>query len=246
MEQLQKDKNYSAYLVRLIGNDLSNYKTKEELVQFINNINRSINSSEVINYVQNNGLIFDYQEYNNGISKLLEQYDRMHDFKTNKTFGSSNSNLSNYKFIPITKLSIDNVSKELIEKVNYLIVNPTINPNDYMVDIDTQVFINVKDNVLYDVEKDNNNSYQLVSKNKNNTNNTNNTSVNSEIDFSKNLENTILMEQNVELTNNDSKFKTLIDKLTPVLNNGFVNTLLLTIISAASGIFLAILLLMKR
>ena len=239
MEQLQRDKDYSAYLVRLVGNELNSNKTKEELTQFINNINKSINSDAVIKYVSDNNLKFSYQEYSNGINKLLEQFDRMHDFKVNKTFGSNVIVSGNYKFIPITKLSIENVSQDLIEKVNYLIVNPKINPNEYQVDIDTQTFINIKDNVLYDIVKDKN-GFKLINKNA--------TKVEEKKD--KKLENTILLEQNIEIEDNveekESKFRLFMNKLTPALNNGFVSTLLLTLVSAISGIALATLLLMHK
>ena len=237
MEQLQRDKDYSAYLLRLVGNELSVCKSREELVQFINNLNRSINSDEVIRYVNSNGLIFDYQEFNKGIDKLLEQYDRMHEFKVNKNFGSNVMVSGNYNFIPITKISIENISQELIEKVNYLIVNPRINPNDFHVDINSQTFVNIKDNVLYNVIKDADGNYQLVNKD-----GSNKIEVVKE-EPSKKIENTILLEKNIEIDDNvekkDSKFKLFMNKLTPVLSNGFVSTMLLTLISAVTGIVLA-------
>ena len=59
MEQLQKDRDYTKFLVRIIEQEIrkNSFKNKNELMAFINKIRQDLNTKQVIDYVNNNRLI---------------------------------------------------------------------------------------------------------------------------------------------------------------------------------------------
>ena len=209
-----------------------NCRTKEELNEFINEINKSLNTDEIINYVSSNNLIFDYKLYCDNVDKILQKFDEEHRVSTNASVSVNNNN-----FMPITKISVGSVNDELIQKINFLITNPCINPNDFHVDVNRGIFINTRENIMYDVVK-NNNGYQLVNFNQK-----------KEVENKVDNKNDIIVDKDIVNDKNNNKVKnkkTLKEKLMPILNSGYVSTVLLTVISAISGILIAAIILVNR
>lgn len=83
MEQLQRDRNYSNYLVRLVAKEASNCGSKDELIDFINKLRKDINNSKVLDYINENNLSFDYRDFEAGIKNVLVEYDRTHEAQIN-------------------------------------------------------------------------------------------------------------------------------------------------------------------
>lgn len=185
MEQLQKDRNYTGFLCRLIEQEMKagKFRNKNELIAFINKINSDLATVELGNYIRNNGLSFNSQEFSMNVNRILEEYDRivlMQNTVTpfqqptqqpiqnvgqvqqvNNVQNQPVNNIQSIteqqeKYVPITKIDFNSVSQNLIEKVNFLIVNPSINTNDFMVDLVSGNFKNIKDNNIYVVTKNNN------------------------------------------------------------------------------------------
>ena len=185
MEQLQKDRNYTGFLCRLIDQEMKvgKFRNKNELIAFINKINSDLATVELGNYIRNNGLSFNSQEFSMNVNRILEEYDRiilMQNTVTplqqptqqpiqnigqvqqvNNVQNQPVNNIQSIteqqeKYVPITKIDFNSVSQNLIEKVNFLIVNPSINTNDFMVDLVSGNFKNIKDNNIYVVTKNNN------------------------------------------------------------------------------------------
>lgn len=192
MEQLQKDRNYTGFLIRLIRNEVNSnrFKTRNDLIMFINKINSDLSTVEIANYIRDNGLTFNNQEFNMNINKILQEYDMRNQMQNvvplttnqqqtntgvptlnNQNVGAITNNVQSIhtepvQYVPITKIDFNKVSKELIEKVNFIIVNPNVNTNDFMVDLVSGNFKNIKDNNIYVVNKNiNNGSFELVPKN---------------------------------------------------------------------------------
>ena len=344
MEQLQRDRNYSNYLIRLVEEHARSATNKDDLLRFINEIGKSINSAQVITYVQDNHLLFDYQVYSNGVKKILEEYDRTHeaqinssdykqmqvdntnyvvskegnaleqdasknmgdlaqDFKNkqnemvgaktddslvnaDETFNIMKSEMEESNFMPLTKVDVSKVSQDLIMKINFLIKNANVNYNEFQVDIKRGIFMNTKENELYEVRKDpQTNQYKLykgqqavytnnaLDNNNVNTKDANNSnlSINDLAMFSDeelktmgsnksvtpekrqaimdelNKRKAEVKENTNTMTNTNVKKKTLVkDKITPILNNGYVSTILLTVGAAITGIIIAAILLMNK
>lgn len=344
MEQLQRDRNYSNYLVRLVEEEARRVGSKDELLKFIDQLNRSINNSDVIKYIQDNNLIFDYQMYSARVKNLLEEFDKNHEAqinssdykqmqvdnknyivsnegkvleqdasknmgelsqefksKQNEMVGSkSEDSLNNAKevygimekekleskFIPLSKVDVNNVPQELIMKVNFMIKNPNINYNDFQVDVERGTFINTKDNELYDVRRDvNTNQFQLFKanqavtmaddKSENNGKQDNKVDSNdltmfsdeelksmygnvnvsqekkhviiNELNRRKQLEIEKQQEKSMNNTKEEVKKKTLTkDKMMPILNSGYVSTILVTLGAAVSGILIAVMILVNK
>ncbi|MBQ3420523.1 MAG: hypothetical protein IJH34_02400 [Romboutsia sp.] len=344
MEQLQRDRNYSNYLVRLVEEEARRVGSKDELLKFIDQLNRSINNSDVIKYIQDNNLIFDYQMYSARVKNLLEEFDKNHEAQINssdykqmqvdnknyivsnegkvleqdasknmgelsqefkskqnemvgaKTGDSLNNAKEVYgimekeklesKFIPLSKVDVNNVPQELIMKVNFMIKNPNINYNDFQVDVERGTFINTKDNELYDVRRDvNTNQFQLFKANqavtmaddKSENNGKQNNKVDSndltmfsdeelksmygnvnvsqekkhiiinELNKRKQIEIDKAKENSMNNTKEEVKKKTLTkDKMMPILNSGYISTILVTLGAAVSGILIAVIILVNK
>ena len=92
MEQLKKDKNYSSYLLRLIKKKSKNANNIEELQQYITKVNKTINKDEIVQYVDENNLKFDYKEYCNGIEEILKNYDKTKELENNTILNNNNKN----------------------------------------------------------------------------------------------------------------------------------------------------------
>jgi len=184
MEQLQKDRNYTGFLCRLIEQEMKagKFRNKNELIAFINKINGDLATVELSDYIRGNGLSFNPQEFNMNVNRLLEEYDRINlvqntiqpiqqpiqqpaqqaqplSQQPNNKFVNQQSSYvqpiteQQEKYVPLTKIDFNSVSQALIEKVNFMIVNPNINTNDYMVDLVSGNFKNIKDNSIYAVNK---------------------------------------------------------------------------------------------
>lgn len=116
MEQLQRDRNYSNYLLRLVDVEARKNNSKDDLLKFINQLNSSINSDEVIKYVEDNHLKFDYRVYSDGIKKILEEFDRSHEAQINS---------SDYK-----QMQVDNTNYIVAKDGTVLEQNSTKNMGD--------------------------------------------------------------------------------------------------------------------
>lgn len=294
MEQLQRDRDYTGFLIRLIDTEIrtNKFKNRDELNAFINKIMRDLNSDEVINYVSTNGLKFDYQAFNMKLGELFAQFDRMQQLRMNAItrkpeqpsvvqqpqvveqpiVASSNVVSSeikeevkpNYKFVPITKIDVNEVSKELIEKINFVIVNPNVDTNDYQVDIASSCFLNTRNNELYYVVKNSNtNTFELINANPKNTEVKQDDSMLSKFkdedlktmqanpnvsaaireEATKELE--LRIKNNVENKEEKKEVKARTLMMPKINNAAFVSTVLVAGISAISGIVIASLLLVK-
>lgn len=290
MEQLQKDRNYTGFLIRLIDKEIkaNKFKSKNELINFINKIKADLNTNEVRNYIVNNALIFDGRIFEEAINKMLMEFDRVNQVQNiiplvpnqiqtptttyNNTpvqnvnsnnvvdiraYQSSVNNVNiQEQYVPITKVDANRVSKEIIEKINFLIVNPKVDVNDFAVNIVNGDFKNIKDNMIYIVRKNiTNGAFELVNKNDTNKVQVSNNNVNKLSSFSNEDLTNIANNPNVsddykKLSNeelNNRKEKTKTGKLImPKINNAaFVSTVLLTVVSAISGIVIAAILLSR-
>lgn len=254
MEQLKRDKNYTGYLIRLIENEMrsNKFKTKNDLILFINNkIIKDLSTNEVIVYIRNNGLSFNNQEFSLNINRILEEYDKMQQPQNVMPL------VNNEEYIPITKVDVNNVAEELILKINFLIGNPRVNVNDFAVNIKSGEFKNINDNQVYIVRKNSNNIFELVNKNMVQDNgkdfskftneeltsmvNNPNVSDNYKKSFTKELEDRKVNNENI----NKEEVKTRKLELPKMNNAAFASTVLLTAISAISGIVIASVLLAR-
>ena len=280
MEQLQKDRNYTGFLIRLIRNEVNSnrFKTKNDLIMFINKINSDLASVEISNYIRNNGLTFNNQEFNMNINKILQEYDMRNNMQQSAVQQPISNNQINsvqpihtepVQYVPITKIDFNKVSKELIEKVNFIIVNPSLNTNDFMVDLVSGNFKNIKDNNIYVVNKNmSNGSFELVPKtvvkvNSEQPKPQQNTIPNNLSMFSNEELQTMVNNPNISDVNrkafsgelekrgkevvkekSDVKVKTKVkqedSKLMPQIDNkAFASTVLLTLMSAIFGVVIA-------
>lgn len=290
MEQLQKDRNYTGFLIRLIDKEIkaNKFKSKNELINFINKIKADLNTNEVRNYIVNNALIFDGRIFEEAINKMLMEFDRVNQVQNiiplvpnqiqtptttyNNTpvqnvnsnnvvdmraYQSSVNNVNiQEQYVPITKVDANRVSKEIIEKINFLIVNPKVDVNDFAVNIVNGDFKNIKDNMIYIVRKNiTNGAFELVNKNDTNKVQVSNNNVNRLSSFSNedltniannpNVSDDYKKLSNEELNNRKEKTKTR-KLIMPKINNAaFVSTVLLTVVSAISGIVIAAILLSR-
>ena len=280
MEQLQKDRNYTGFLCRLIEQEMKTgkFRNKNELIAFINKINSDLATVELGNYIRNNGLSFNSQEFSMNVNRILEEYDRivlMQNTVTpfqqptqqpiqnvgqvqqvNNVQNQPVNNIQSIteqqeKYVPITKIDFNSVSQNLIEKVNFLIVNPSINTNDFMVDLVSGNFKNIKDNNIYVVTKNNNNSLSMVSdiELQNMVGNPNISDVNRKAIMEEIARRKQIVSQADSILKTDSpktKVKVKHDKkkIVPEINNSaFASTVLLTVMSAIFGIVIATILL---
>lgn len=291
MEQLQKDRNYTGFLIRLIDREIkaNKFKSKNELINFINKIKADLNTNEVRNYIVTNALIFDGRIFEEAINKMLMEFDRVNQVQNIiplvppqtqiqaptttynntpvQTVSSNNvvdmrayqSSVNNAniqeQYVPITKVDANRVSKEIIEKINFLIVNPKVNVNDFAVNIVNGDFKNIKDNIIYVVRKNaTNGAFELVNKNDVNqvsdNNNVNRLSTFSNEDLTNIANNPNVSDDykklsNEELNNRKEKTKTRTLVMPKINNAAFASTVLLTVISAISGIVIATILLSR-
>ena len=203
-----------------------------------------------------------------------------------ETFNIMKSEMEESNFMPLTKVDVSKVSQDLIMKINFLIKNANVNYNEFQVDIKRGIFMNTKENELYEVRKDpQTNQYKLykgqqavytnnaLDNNNVNTKDANNSnlSINDLAMFSDeelktmgsnksvtpekrqaimdelNKRKAEVKENTNTMTNTNVKKKTLVkDKITPILNNGYVSTILLTVGAAITGIIIAAILLMNK
>lgn len=292
MEQLQKDRNYTGFLIRLIDKEIkaNKFKSKNELINFINKIKADLNTNEVRNYIVTNALIFDGRIFEEAINKMLMEFDRVNQVQNIiplvppqtqiqtpittynntpvQTVSSNNvvdmrayqSSVNNVniqeQYVPITKVDANRVSKEIIEKINFLIVNPKVNVNDFAVNIVNGDFKNIKDNIIYVVRKNaTNGAFELVNKNiaeqvQVSNNNVNKLSSFSNEDLTNMVNNPNVSDDykklsNEELNNRKEKTKTRTLVIPKINNAAFASTVLLTVISAISGIVIAAILLSR-
>lgn len=189
------------------------------------------------------------------------------------------TNVAQDQYIPITKIDVNNTPKDIIDKANFIIVNPNFNPNDYMVDLVSGNFKNINDNKIYVVNKNmTNGNFELVAKTVNNvapmpkvesSNNVqnnnilNDTSMFSDDDLKNMLKNPNISEPNrIAFTNelnnrmknanlvgteqlNQPKKLVKVPDLKNINNAAFASTVLLTTLSAISGIVIATILLTR-
>lgn len=292
MEQLQKDRNYTGFLIRLIDREIkaNKFKSKNELINFINKIKADLNTNEVRNYIVTNALIFDGRIFEEAINKMLMEFDRVNQVQNIiplvppqtqiqtptttynntpvQTVSSNNvvdmrayqSSVNNVniqeQYVPITKVDANRVSKEIIEKINFLIVNPKVNVNDFAVNIVNGDFKNIKDNIIYVVRKNaTNGAFELVNKNVAEQVQVSNNNVNRLSSFSNedltniannpNVSDNYKKLSNEELNNRKEKTKTGTLVMPKINNAAFASTVLLTVISAISGIVIAAILLSR-
>ena len=233
MEQLQKDRNYTRFLVRLIQKEIrnNNIKNKEQLMSFINKIKSDINTKEVIDYVNNNGLTFNYQEFNYAINQLIAEFDKMlekaNNVQLNQNIQSQNTVNEEIKYIPITKVDVNAVPKDLIEKVNFLIVNPNVDVNNVLVDIKYGTFLDISTKKPIVIRRNpENNAFELVEEKK---------------------EETPKETEKLNLNKEKPKVKTKKLVMPDIIKNNkaYISTVLVTAVCAISGIIIASLLLVK-
>ena len=245
MEQLQKDRDYTKFLIRTIEKEIrkNSFKNKNELMNFINGIRQDLNTKQVIDYVNNNRLIFNYQEFQMKINQVINNFDimmqnlqiekmrQMQQMQMQKMQQASYQN-QQPSYVPITKVDVNSISKELIEKINFLIVNPKIDVNNVLVDTKTGNFVDfVNKKPIVIIHNKETNAFEIMGEKKEEK---------QEIKPKK-------VEEKKEEVKQQSKVRTKKLIMPKIIENNkaFISTVLVTAVCAISGIVIASLILVK-
>ena len=262
MEQLQKDRDYTKFLVRIIEQEIrkNSFKNKNELMAFINKIRQDLNTKQVIDYVNNNRLIFNYQEFQIRVNQIVNNFDimmqnikmqqeRLMQEQMKKQVNNQQvvrQNMNNQmhfqqqeqpNYIPLTKVDVNSVSKDLIERINFLIVNPKVDVNNVLVDTKSGNFVDIvkRKPVLITKNKDTN-AFELVEDQKEKQEEQKNQKIKP-----------MAVEPQKQEVKSKPKVKTrkLIMPKIVENNKAFISTVLITAVCAISGIVIASVILVK-